>query len=584
MATYRSPGVYVEEMPAALQTIAGVGTSTASFIGIVPDTIVTPQPNPLYDPTQDEAAVVAIDLRFATPLGLVVAEAVDLHNKLLLPVGTPLDEHLAQAVKAQGEPVLVHYTQKRSDALLDKTLARDLVDPATGELLAITLNGAPVALRQGHRVVVGEVGKIRAAAEAAGIDALEIQETVATTAAAEALVGKRLGQSMTVDEHLTPNTLITQADLAARVQQAGLANGMTQLKVKNAAALQIAFNPLATGEVKLCTNFAEFRKFFGDFSTDTGHRNLIHAVYGFFRNGGTRCYVARITRETEMDSVLAKFSAIDEIALVAAPGVTDKAIWDKLVVHCRLTTQDRFAIFDSPLALTGDDLTLLTPAHAMNVLPANAEDAAFYFPWIQVFDPATKLSMPKGDGRVYAPPSGHIAGIYARSDATRGVHKAPANEPLVGALGLRYQISKAQQDGLNPHGVNCIRTLNGNMRVWGARTIGGDANGEWRYINVRRTFLYLRKSLDEGLRWVVFEPNDQNLWAKITLNVTAFLTTVWRTGALVGRTAAEAFYVKCDGETNPPALRAVGQMVTEIGVAIVRPAEFVIFRISQWQP
>lgn len=149
---------------------------------------------------------------------------------------------------------------------------------------------------------------------------------------------------------------------------------------------------------------------------------------------------------------------------------------------------------------------------------------------------------------------------------------------------MRYQISKAQQDGLNPQGVNCIRDLNGNIRVWGARTIGGNANGEWRYINVRRTFLFLRESIDEGMQWAVFEPNDQNLWAKIKLNITAFLTTVWRSGALFGSTPEEAFYVKCDAETNPPELRELGQVVTEIGVAVVRPAEFVIFRISQWQP
>ena len=167
-------------------------------------------------------------------------------------------------------------------------------------------------------------------------------------------------------------------------------------------------------------------------------------------------------------------------------------------------------------------------------------------------------------------------------DTNRGVFKAPANEPILGALGLKYQISKAQQDGLNPQGVNCIRDLNGNIRVWGARTLGGDANGEWKYINVRRTFLFLRESIDEGLQWAVFEPNDPKLWAKITRNVTAFLTNVWRDGALFGNTPQEAFYVKCDAETNPPALRDLGQVVTEIGVAVVRPAEFVIFRISQW--
>jgi phage tail sheath protein FI len=151
-----------------------------------------------------------------------------------------------------------------------------------------------------------------------------------------------------------------------------------------------------------------------------------------------------------------------------------------------------------------------------------------------------------------------------------------------GALDIEVQISKALQDGLNPGGVNCIRNMNNNITVWGARTIGGDFNADLKYINVRRTLLFLRKSIDHGTQWVVFEPNDRSLWAKIVRNVTAFLTVVWRDGALFGSTPAEAFYVKCDDETNPPEDRDIGRVTTEIGVAIVRPAEFVIFRISQW--
>jgi hypothetical protein len=149
-------------------------------------------------------------------------------------------------------------------------------------------------------------------------------------------------------------------------------------------------------------------------------------------------------------------------------------------------------------------------------------------------------------------------------------------------VGLKYNISKAKQDGLNPQGINCIRNLNGNIKVWGARTLGGDANIEFKYINVRRLFNYLKKSIDEGTQWTVFEPNSPELWARIRRNVTAFLMIVWRSGALFGNTPEQAFYVKCDEETNPPELREQGQVVTEIGVAIVKPAEFVIFHLSQW--
>ena len=349
----------------------------------------------------------------------------------------------------------------------------------------------------------------------------------------------------------------------------------------------------------LITNWTQFTKNFGDLIgdgslaktadagpvIDDGHRRLAQAVYGFFNNGGSRCFVVRIKdAATDLDDALRAFAAIDEIALVAAPGLIDDATRGKIVAHC-LATSDRFAILDGPE--TAADLTTLTHTAAdatPGVMPMKTDYAAWYFPWIKVFDPATKLKTPSGDGGLNVPPSGHLAGVYARVDTLRGVHKAPANEAVIGALNVAQPISKADQDGLNPKGVNCIRALNDNIFVWGARTVGGDGNADLKYINVRRTLLFLRESIDEGTQWVVFEPNTPALWQKITRNVSAFLTNVWRSGALFGNTPQEAFYVKCDAETNPPELREVGQVVTEIGVAIVRPAEFVIFRISQWQP
>ncbi|MEG4087498.1 phage tail sheath C-terminal domain-containing protein [Microcoleus sp. POL10_C6] len=323
------------------------------------------------------------------------------------------------------------------------------------------------------------------------------------------------------------------------------------------------------GEVKLCTNFTEFKKFFGDFSSDVNQSNLAHAVYGFFSNGGTRCYVVQVD---EIATALEKFEAIDEIAIVAAPGITDKNFLQNICEHCK-TMGDRFAILDSSEEI---NLGSLSYEDAKKNLPDNSDYAALYFPWIQVVDPATKA--PK-----YVPPSGHMAGVYARVDTQRGVHKAPANEVVFGATGLKYSISKSKQDGLNPKGINCIRNLNGNIRVWGARTLGGEDNKEFTYINIRRLFNYLRESIDEGTQWTVFEPNSPELWARISRNLTAFLTTVWRRGALFGNAPEQAFFVKCDEETNPPELRDLGQVVTIIGVAVVKPAEFVIFRISQWK-
>jgi hypothetical protein len=197
-----------------------------------------------------------------------------------------------------------------------------------------------------------------------------------------------------------------------------------------------------------------------------------------------------------------------------------------------------------------------------------------YYPWIEVMDPITNKL-------VAIPPSGHVAGIWARNDNTRGVHKAPANEVVLGAVGLKYQTTKGEQDTLNPNGVNCIRAFPGRgIRVWGARTLTSDP--AWRYINVRRLFNYVEKSIENGTQWVVFEPNDRQLWARVRRDVSSFLKTVWRDGALFGSSPDEAFYVKCDDELNPPESRDMGRLIIEIGMAPVKPAEFVIFRISQW--
>jgi phage tail sheath protein FI len=192
---------------------------------------------------------------------------------------------------------------------------------------------------------------------------------------------------------------------------------------------------------------------------------------------------------------------------------------------------------------------------------------ALYYPWIKV------------DGKM-VPPSGHVAGVYARVDGERGVHKAPANEIVRGVIGLEKNVSRNEQDHLNPIGVNCIRSFPGQgIRIGGARTLSSDA--QWRYVPVRRLFCNVEESILQGTSWIVFEPNDQFLWSAIRRDVSAYLNVVWRSGALFGKTGEEAFYVKCDAETNPKELRDLGYCIIEVGIAPVKPAEFVVFRISQ---
>ncbi len=346
--------------------------------------------------------------------------------------------------------------------------------------------------------------------------------------------------------------------------------------------------------------WGQFTQKFGE--VQQANQYLAHAVYGFFNNGGTRCWVNRIAAmsDTDVEKALKQFEPIDEIAMVAAPmppapnaqgteapgeaelkthAQTLNSVHDKLLSHCE-NMKDRVAILDSTRDIKDDKLVVVTlKAKAAEGIyqPRASKDGygAFYFPWIEVADP---LNAGK---RIVVPPSGHVAGVYARSDAERGVHKAPANEAIRGALGVRYTVSKILQEDLNPKGVDCIRSFNGTIKVYGARSVQG-SDPEWIYISVRRLFNFLRESIDQGTQWVVLEPNSELLWAKIRRNVTAFLTTQWASGALFGATRQEAFYVKCDADTNPREVRELGQVVTEIGVAVVKPAEFVIFRVSQW--
>ena len=246
-----------------------------------------------------------------------------------------------------------------------------------------------------------------------------------------------------------------------------------------------------------------------------------------------------------------------------------KAVQTAMIGHCE-RLGDRVAILDPPPNATPQEIK----DWRMNIAGYDSSYAALYYPWIQVDDPI--LNRP-----TYIPPCGHVAGVWARSDNTRGVHKAPANEVVLGATGLAYNTTKGEQDTLNPNGVNCIRAFPGRgIRVWGARTLS--SNPSWRYINVRRLFNYVEKSIENGTQWTVFEPNDLLLWARVRRDVGAFLTMVWSDGALFGQSPGQAFYVKCDEELNPPESRDLGRLIIEIGMAPVKPAEFVIFRISQW--
>ena len=339
---------------------------------------------------------------------------------------------------------------------------------------------------------------------------------------------------------------------------------------------------------------------------------LSHAVFGFFMNGGLRCYVVNVGADGTLAGDksgrkgIKLFEQVDEVAIVCAPGYCDAASYEDVLSHCE-GLKDRVAILDPPLDVKDIDLLKKvgtvpapsdtpkpsrkpkdggpppppdspppdTPAAGLKPRLSDGGFGCFYFPWIQVRDPLNPSKI------VPVAPSGHLAGVFARTDSTRGVHKAPANEGIRGALGLTYQVTKGEQGDLNQLGINCLRFFpREGIRIWGARTLA-DGASEWRYLNVRRLFNMIEQSIIQSTRWVVFEPNTLTLWKSIRRDISAFLTRMWRDGALMGATPEEAFFVQCDEETNPPESIDAGLVVAVIGIAPVKPAEFIVFRIGQ---
>ncbi|MFD0636134.1 phage tail sheath family protein [Catenulispora yoronensis] len=321
---------------------------------------------------------------------------------------------------------------------------------------------------------------------------------------------------------------------------------------------------------------------------------MADAVYGWFANGGGPCYVVRLApAETTLDAALTALEARTDVTIVAVPGLSDvtgiaPANWpteqQKVAAHCK-TMGNRVAVLDLPVGTPaqGDVAkSVLGAGDVADALAMSGELATFavvYYPWVTAASVYTSLTQPRA-----IPPSGHVAGAWARTDTDRGVYKAPANVALQGIQGLQVTLTDALQAPLNDKGVNCLRTFPGQgTLVWGARTLAARNSNEldFKYVNVRRYINFLSDSIRQSTRWAVFEPNNALLQARVAGSVSSFLTDQWRLGALVGATAAQSFYVICDERNNTAASVAQGNLVCDIGVAPARPAEFVTFRITQ---
>ena len=348
------------------------------------------------------------------------------------------------------------------------------------------------------------------------------------------------------------------------------------------------------GKASLISNFAEFERIYGGFDAlkmkrlDRSKRSaaaktvnyLAHSVHAFFSNGGSRLFVSRIDSD-QCDPSAAAFAAalkplesVNDVAMVAAPGYSifdrSDAIMQELVNHVEKPRAYRVAVLEIPPAIKDAKVVRAK---------INSSYAAIYYPWLYGPTPG-KHTASKKDTRVLLPPSGFMCGIYARNDFERGVFKAPANSPVLGAVGLERTINAAEQGTLTELGINLFRIFPGTGTVvWGARTTSSDP--EWKYINLRRYFAYLEHSIDHGTQWAVFENNGEALWSAVRQTIDDFLVNEWQNGALLGNKPSEAFFVRCDRTTMTQNDLDNGRLVCEVGVAILRPAEFVMIRITQ---
>jgi phage tail sheath protein FI len=534
MATYLTPGVYVEEIPSPNKPIEGVSTSTAAFIGLAPA-------GPLNEPVE-----IANWSQF-----------VNVFSDPAHPKAGPFLEgaYLAHAV--------------RGFFLNGGNLCWVVRVGGEGDVQA----ELPAALKDKPALPAGEdedrpIAFQAIAKEDAGADVrLELTlDPPKPKAIEQANDGKQgSGQQEAAKGAVQPQPE-TQADTYTLV----VSSGSRHERYAGVTAAEL------TEQVNKESELIELKVPDGAQAPVQGKYNLSAAAVAV--KDVAKQAVGEIEGTGAKREGLGSLVALEDVSIVCVPdavaiaGEDEKmltAIQTSVIAHCE-DMEDRVAVLDTPKDMEPSEAL----TWRMSTAGYNSKQATLYWPWLEVMDPLNKVPM-------LVPPCGHVAGVWARTDATRGVHKAPANEGILGITGLGYRIADAQQGELNRSGLNCIRSFPGaGIKVWGARTLSNDP--EWRYLNVRRLFNYISDSIRQGTQWAVFEPNDERLWMQLQIAVSNFLTLSWRSGALFGATPEQAFFVKCDSETNPPEVRDAGQVITEIGIAPVKPAEFVIFRISQY--
>ncbi|MBS6397835.1 MAG: phage tail sheath subtilisin-like domain-containing protein [Clostridiales bacterium] len=568
MAEYLSPGVYVEEFESGMRPMEGVSTSTAGFVGMAEKGKVMGTPefvtsfadfNRKFGGYLPESTYG--EYRY---LAYAVEQFFANGGSRCYVMRTVAADAAPAAVSANGISIAAKNPGKWGNEIKVTAVAANKGKTAVLEVTGDDASGKVYTVANGSAFSEGDTIVIRNNGKVVGYNKIAMAQGNTITLAAPV-------KEDLVDKNPVPKKLLSVCEMNVEVaykDNVEIYEGVS-LNINSASYITkiMAKSDLvdvAAGEPKDAVN---------PLSIFTAAPDPEKAVV--FLAGGSDGGKKGVTDDIFMGvdggpgkrTGLAAFKEINNVSLMAIPGVTSPAVQLALVTHCT-NTGACFAVLDVPQELTKPQDVL---AHREKI---DSDYAAMYHPWIQIYDVLNKKP-------AYIPPSGAVCGIYARSDIERGVHKAPANEVVYNCIGLSCLYNKAEQDVLNPAGVNLIRALPGQgIRVWGARTCS--SNSLWKYVNVRRLFIYLEESIKSQTNWAVFEPNDEMLWARVGRTIRAFLRDMWRSGALVGTTEDQAFYVNIGRDTMSQSDILNGRLICEIGVAPSRPAEFVIFRITQF--
>ena len=576
MAEYLSPGVYVEEYDSGATPMQGVSTSTAGFIGLAERGPVIGQPQ-----------LVTSFADYKRMYGGYLSEA-GYGSARFLPYAVEQffanggsRAYIMRAVPNDAKAATITTGALKITAANPGAWAEDLrvtVSAASkAKSQVLKAEGADLTLKNTDGFNAGDVvelfdGKTAAYATIKSVldkvvtldapCALDVADPKVGTAkyikTCEISLSARLGEAVEVYENLS-----LKADalnyVSAKTKKSDLIV-VEVVPVKAAAPAkdkdgkEIPAKPASIVPYELCGGKGE---------------SMVLTLAG-----GSNGSVLNVTADAYMGkddgpgkrTGLQAFLENSNVSIMAIPGVTAPEVQAALIGFCE-SKKSCFAILDVPVELKKtNDVAAFRDMY-------DSTYAAMYHPWLEMYDAGAKRS-------AYFPPSGAIAGIYARTDNERGVHKAPANEVVRGCTGLSCAYNEGEQDILNPIGVNLIRAFTGRgIRVWGARTIS--SNGLWKYLNVRRLFIYIEETIKASTNWVVFEPNSQVLWGRVTRTISSFLATCWRDGALAGATPDQAFFVECGPTTMTQDDIDNGRLICQIGIAPVKPAEFVIFRITQ---